>query len=50
VRQRDHIDELTGRLRRDPDPVWARVRSLLQERGVDPARSLLLDFFTDDAG
>ena len=49
MRIRDDIDELTHRLRSDPDAVWARMRSLLGERGVDPSKSLLLDFFTDDS-
>jgi len=49
VRQRDQVDELTASLRADSGPLWARIRWLLEDRGVDASKSLLLDFFTDDS-
>jgi len=47
-RARDQIDELTDSMRTSPDPLWARLRALLAERSVDPAQSLLAEFFPDD--
>jgi hypothetical protein len=35
-------------MRSSSDPLGARLRLLLTERGVDPARSLLAEFFQDD--
>ena len=49
MRQRDQIDELSQTLRADSTPLWARLRTLLREKGVDPQKALLVDFFQDDS-
>ncbi len=48
TRRRDQIDELTHSMRGSGDPLWVRLRTLLRERGVEPDRSLLAEFFQDD--
>ncbi len=39
---------LTDLLRSDEGPLWARLRELLPERGVDPATAVLAECFEDD--
>ena len=43
------IEILTNLLRTSPDPIWARHRELLVERGIDPSTSILAQSFPDDA-
>src|SRR5215471_15496291 len=38
----------TEAIRSSPEPVWSRIRELLLERGIEPARSALVEFFPDD--
>jgi hypothetical protein len=45
---RDYIRNLTELLHTDEDPLWARLRCLLKEKGLDPQTVLLADCFPDD--
>ena len=45
---RERILELTHLLREGEDPFWTGLRSLLNEKGVDPSTSILADCFPDD--
>lgn len=38
----------TELLRTSEDPMWARLRELFRERGIDPDAAVLADFFPDD--
>ena len=44
----DMIKQDTSRLRSSPAPVYARIRELLRERGVDPDMSLAAVMYQDD--
>jgi len=44
----DSAVESTRLLRGDDDPMWARLRTLMTERGFDPQRVALATFFPDD--
>jgi hypothetical protein len=44
----DSATVCTRLLRTDQDPVWARLRSLMTDRGLDPQRIALATFFPDD--
>ena len=42
------IAETTELMRTSDDPIYARLRTLLVARNVDPARAWLVEFFNDD--
>jgi hypothetical protein len=42
------VREFTDDLRSSNDPLYARMRTLLAARGVDPASSWLAEMFEDD--
>lgn len=44
---RDRIAELTGSLRASEADLFPRLRQLLEERGVDPGSSVLVEMFSD---
>jgi hypothetical protein len=44
----DDIVALTELLRSGSEPMWSRIRALVRERGIEPARSALVEFFSDD--
>ncbi len=46
---RDQIELHTALLRESPDPLYARFRELLSERGIDPSTSTLAESFPDDS-
>jgi hypothetical protein len=46
--QRDYVLRCTELLRTSPEPMWVRLRQLLQERGVSPSTSVLATSFPDD--
>jgi len=46
--QRDYALRCTELLRTSPEPMWARIRELLEERGVSPHTSVLATSFPDD--
>jgi len=46
--EHDQVRLRTGLLRSSADAMWARVRQLLEERGVPPHQSLLAQSFPDD--
>jgi hypothetical protein len=45
----ENIAARTEALRSSPEPMWSRIRDLLQERGIEPTTSALVQFFPDDA-
>jgi hypothetical protein len=45
-----HARHCTGDLRNSTDPTIVHLRTLLQERGVDPQTAILADFFYDGGG
>jgi hypothetical protein len=45
----DEVRRLTALLRSSADPLWARLRQLLHERGIDPRDAALTDCFPDDS-
>jgi len=45
---RDDILIFTNLLRVSDDPMWVRIRTLLQERGIDAKTSILVESFPDD--
>src|SRR5213083_1777666 len=47
--EHDRVRLRTGLLRSSADAICARVRQLLEERGVPPHQSLLAQSFPDDA-
>jgi hypothetical protein len=46
--KRSEILELSRRLHTSSDPLWARLRTLLHERGLRPEDLLLVECFPDD--
>jgi hypothetical protein len=46
--QRDAVLRCTELLRTSPEQMWARMRELLEERGVSPGTSVLATSFPDD--
>jgi hypothetical protein len=46
---RDYVLHCTQTLRRSEDPMWTRIRNLLQERGLQPSTSILATAFPDDS-
>ena len=44
----DRIAKLTDSLRRSDDGLFPRLRVLLEERGIDPGQSVLVEMFSDD--
>src|SRR5262245_59658613 len=44
----DHVLRCTELLRTSPEPMWARMRALLEERGVSASTSALATSFADD--
>ena len=49
LEMRLRVEESTQWLRAADDPVAARLRALLRERGFDPERLVLADCFPDDS-
>ena len=45
---RERIAELTSSLRLRDDGVYPRLRRLLEERGIEPATSVLVEMFSDE--
>jgi hypothetical protein len=48
VTQEDQIREFTELLRTGKETFWQRLRAELDSRGIDPARTLLVESFEDD--
>jgi hypothetical protein len=46
--KREYVVQCTQLLRKSEDPMWVRMRALLQERGVSPSTSILATSFPDD--
>lgn len=46
---RDYVLRCTQILRQSEDPMWARIRKLLEERGLQPSTSILATSFPDDS-
>ncbi len=44
----EQIAELTNLLRGSEELLWTRLRTLLREKGLDPARTILVECFPDD--
>ena len=42
------IQELTQRMRGDPDPEFASLREALRRRGLEPESAVLAEYFHDD--
>jgi hypothetical protein len=40
--------ELTALLRSSADPLWSRLRSLLETKGLEPSSITVADLFRDD--
>lgn len=45
---RERIAELTSALRSGEDGLFPRLRRLLEDRGIDPAKSVLVEMFSDE--
>jgi hypothetical protein len=45
---RERIAELTSSLRGSDDELFPRLRRLLEERGVNPTTSVLVEMFSDE--
>ena len=45
---RERIAELTSSLRAGDDELFPRLRQLLEERGIEPATTVLVEMFSDD--
>lgn len=46
--EENHINELTQLMRKREDPLWSRIRELLEEKGLEINKSILVDCFPDD--
>jgi hypothetical protein len=46
--KRDQIRLLTKLARESDEPLWARIRVLLREKSLDPARVFVAECFPDD--
>lgn len=44
------VEQLTQLLRHGEDPLWSRLRELLQDKGLDPQQLVLAESFEDDEG
>ena len=44
----ERIAELTGSLRGSDEKLFPRLRRLLEDRGLDPAKSVLVEMFSDE--
>ncbi len=45
---RERAVELTTLLRSSDDPLWRRLRSLLEGKGLEPGTTAVADLFPDD--